>query len=216
MRLLLLQTGGVSKGRSVAQGQLIKIQLLATFRVQIDAAIDHVIGKGLENPSKITVVGLSHGGFLMTYLIGQAPDNFAAAAARNPVCNPGLMVARDSVNDGDESLNAIDIPSPRPKKKPLHRYPRKMVDSLVANKAVSGQPESSPSPNVSGRKSRSPDSVLLAIGSGVSEYPVSEQQNSRFSPAYCTTDVHTSNIISAENDDESMTSNSSTVEEIHV
>ncbi|KAM3281385.1 hypothetical protein P3S67_028406 [Capsicum chacoense] len=91
-----------------------------------------------------------------------------------------------------------------------------MIDSPVANKAVSGQLESSPSPNVSGRESRSPDSVLLAIGSGVSEYPVSEQQNSRFSPAYCTTDVHTANIISTENDDESMTSNSSTVEEIHV
>lgn len=125
-------------------------------------------------------------------------------------------VARDSVNDGDESLNAIDIPPPRPKKKPLHPYPRKMVDSPVANKAVSGQPESSPSPNVSGRVSRSPDSVLSAIGSGVSEYPVAEQQNSRFSPASCTTDVHTANIISAENDDESMTSNSSTVEEVHV
>ncbi|MCD7456263.1 hypothetical protein HAX54_031044 [Datura stramonium] len=124
-------------------------------------------------------------------------------------------VARDSGNDGDESLNAIDIPPPRPKKKPLHPYPRKMVDSPVANKAVSGQPERSPSPNVS-RDSCSPDSVLSAIGSGVSEYPVAEQQNSRFSPASCTTDAHTANIISAENDDESMSSNSNTGEEIHV
>ncbi|MCD9640507.1 hypothetical protein HAX54_025860 [Datura stramonium] len=117
-------------------------------------------------------------------------------------------VARDSGNDGDESLNAIDIPPPRPKKKPLHPYPRKMVDSPVANKAVSGQPERSPSPNVT--DSCSPDSVLSAIGSGVSEYPVAEQQNSRFSPASCTTDAHTANIISAENDDESMSSNSNT------
>ncbi|KAM3234134.1 hypothetical protein P3L10_019493 [Capsicum annuum] len=91
-----------------------------------------------------------------------------------------------------------------------------MVDSPVVNKAVSGQPEGSPSPNISGRESRSPDSVLLAIGSGISEYPVSEQQNSCFSPACCTMDVHTTNIISAKNDDESITSNSSTVEEIHV
>ncbi|KAF3678634.1 hypothetical protein FXO37_04286 [Capsicum annuum] len=104
MRLLLLQTGGVSKGRKVAQGQLIKIQLLATFRVQIDAAIEHVIGKGLENPSKITVVGLSHGGFFMTHLIGQEPDSFAAAAARNPVCNLGLMVGLRILRSSDSNL----------------------------------------------------------------------------------------------------------------
>ncbi|XP_060204280.1 protein REVEILLE 1-like [Lycium barbarum] len=123
-------------------------------------------------------------------------------------------VARDSGNDGGESINAIDIPPPRPKKKPLHPYPRKMVDSPVANEAVSGQPERSPSPNASGMDSGSPDSVFSAIGSGVSEYPFAEQQSSCFSPASCTTDVHTANIISAENDNESMTSNSNTVEEI--
>ncbi|CAN4085419.1 unnamed protein product [Withania somnifera] len=74
-----------------------------------------------------------------------------------------FFVARDSGNDGDESLSAIDIPPPRPKKKPLHPYPRKMADSPVYNKAVSGQPERCPSPNVFGRESCSPDSVLSAI-----------------------------------------------------
>ncbi|PHU22479.1 Diacylglycerol kinase 1 [Capsicum chinense] len=180
---------GVLKARRVAQGQLIKIQLLAIFHVQIDAAIDHVIEYvGSKNAIQIH----SH-----------AQKYFA-------------KVARDSVNDGDESLNMIDIPSPRPKKNPLHPYPRKMVDSPVANKAVLVQPENSPSPNISGRESRSPDSILLEIGSGVSECPVSEQQNSHFSPASCTTDVHTAYIIFAENDDEIMTSKSITVEEIHV
>lgn len=127
-----------------------------------------------------------------------------------------FQVARDSGNDGDESLNAIDIPPPRPKKKPLHPYPRKMADSSIANKAVSGQPERSPSPNASGRESCSPDSVLPAIGLGIAEYSVAEQQNSRFSPVSCTTDAHTANIISTENDDESMSSNSNNVDAIHV
>ncbi|KAH6821552.1 acylaminoacyl-peptidase-like protein [Perilla frutescens var. hirtella] len=62
-------------------------------------AIDHVIDKGVADPSKIAVVGLSHGGFLTTHLIGQAPEKFAAAVARNPVCNFALMVGTTDIPD---------------------------------------------------------------------------------------------------------------------
>ncbi|XP_024018039.1 acylamino-acid-releasing enzyme 1, partial [Morus notabilis] len=62
-------------------------------------AIDHVIDAGKADPSKIAVVGGSHGGFLTTHLIGQAPDKFAAAAARNPVCNLALMVGTTDIPD---------------------------------------------------------------------------------------------------------------------
>ncbi|KAF7806944.1 acylamino-acid-releasing enzyme isoform X1 [Senna tora] len=55
-------------------------------------AIDHVINLGLASPSKIAVLGGSHGGFLTTHLIGQAPEKFAVAAVRNPVCSLPLMV----------------------------------------------------------------------------------------------------------------------------
>ncbi|KAK4783154.1 hypothetical protein SAY86_007528 [Trapa natans] len=61
------------------------------------SAIDHVIDSGITNPSKIAVLGGSHGGFLTTHLIGQAPDRFAAAAARNPVCNLALMVGTTDI-----------------------------------------------------------------------------------------------------------------------
>ncbi|TVU31059.1 hypothetical protein EJB05_22726, partial [Eragrostis curvula] len=63
------------------------------------AALDLVINRGLINPSKVVVVGGSHGGFLTTHLIGQAPDAFAAAAARNPVCNLSLMVGTTDIPD---------------------------------------------------------------------------------------------------------------------
>ncbi|KAG6393375.1 hypothetical protein SASPL_147614 [Salvia splendens] len=62
-------------------------------------AIDYVTGKGLADPSKIFVVGGSHGGFLTTHLIGQAPERFVAAAARNPVCNLALMVGTSDIPD---------------------------------------------------------------------------------------------------------------------
>ncbi|XP_050219092.1 acylamino-acid-releasing enzyme-like [Mercurialis annua] len=62
-------------------------------------AIDHVIDMGLIFPSSISVLGGSHGGFLTTHLIGQAPDKFAAAAAKNPVCNFASMVNTTDIPD---------------------------------------------------------------------------------------------------------------------
>ncbi|XP_057818724.2 acylamino-acid-releasing enzyme 1 isoform X1 [Cryptomeria japonica] len=61
--------------------------------------IDLVIGKKLANPTNIAVLGGSHGGFLTTHLIGQAPDRFVAASVRNPVCNLSSMVATTDIPD---------------------------------------------------------------------------------------------------------------------
>ncbi|XP_015697373.1 acylamino-acid-releasing enzyme 2 [Oryza brachyantha] len=62
-------------------------------------ALDYVIKEGLIDASKVAVVGISHGGFLTTHLIGQAPDRFVVAAARNPVCNLSLMIGTTDIPD---------------------------------------------------------------------------------------------------------------------
>ncbi|CAH2079164.1 unnamed protein product [Thlaspi arvense] len=82
------------------------------------SAVDHAIEMGLADPSRITVLGGSHGGFLTTHLIGQAPDKFVAAAARNPVCNIASMVGITDIPDwcyfetyGDQT-HYTEAPSP--------------------------------------------------------------------------------------------------------
>lgn len=82
-------------------------------------ALDFVIKEGLIDASKVAVVGISHGGFLATHLIGQAPDRFAVAAARNPVCNLSLMIGTTDIPDwcyavacGSEAkIDASETPS---------------------------------------------------------------------------------------------------------
>ncbi|XP_019175518.1 PREDICTED: protein REVEILLE 1-like isoform X2 [Ipomoea nil] len=118
-------------------------------------------------------------------------------------------VVRDLGNDGD---GPIEIPPPRPKKKPLHPYPRKMVDSSKPEMEVLGQSERSPSKMYNGeRDNQSPDSVLSAIGSDDMESPVAELQHTQLqrSPASCTSDADSPNLAPIENDNECLTSNSS-------
>lgn len=85
------------------------------------AALDLVIGNGMADPARIAVLGGSHGGFLATHLIGQAPERFTTAIARNPVCNVSSMVGITDIPDwcyveafGKEGLsNYSEAPSVR-------------------------------------------------------------------------------------------------------
>lgn len=63
------------------------------------ATLDYVCERGLVDGSRVAVLGGSHGGFLATHLVGQAPNRFVAAAVRNPVCNLSLMVGTSDIPD---------------------------------------------------------------------------------------------------------------------
>ncbi|KAM0886904.1 hypothetical protein ACQ4PT_029375 [Festuca glaucescens] len=62
---------------------------------------------------------------------------------------------------------AIEIPPPRPKRKPLHPYPRKSANSSNGANAVTGQPKLAPVSSSSGsdQENGSPVSVLSAMQS---------------------------------------------------
>ncbi|GMJ06668.1 hypothetical protein HRI_004336000 [Hibiscus trionum] len=126
-------------------------------------------------------------------------------------------VARDSNGGFESSTKSIEIPPPRPKRKPMHPYPRKSVASLKEI-SLSSQPERSPSPNhfVSEQDNKSPSSVLSAFVFDAMRSSVSEQPNRCSSPTSCTTNIQSLNtspvgkendyVTSAEKENESLSS----------
>lgn len=80
--------------------------------------------------------------------------------------------------------NSIEIPPPRPKRKPLHPYPRKCADSTVTN-APMGEPKNAPvsSPSGSDQENGSPVSVLSAMQSDAFGSSISNPSTGGTSPA---------------------------------
>ncbi|KAJ6764900.1 SWI/SNF COMPLEX-RELATED [Salix koriyanagi] len=119
-------------------------------------------------------------------------------------------VVRESDGSNESSLKPIEIPPPRPKRKPAHPYPRKPVDVLEGTGA-SGQLERSPSPNssVSEKENQSPISVLSALASDTLGSALSEPPNACSSPTSCTTDMHSISLSPSAKETEQGTSNSS-------
>lgn len=102
---------------------------------------------------------------------------------------PLFQVARGLSSSSEGAIKPIEIPPPRPKRKPMHPYPRKSVDSKEVK--LSYQQERSPSPisSVADENTGSPTSVLSAHGSDVLGSAALHQQNRCSSPTSCTTDA---------------------------
>ncbi|KAK4843057.1 hypothetical protein QYF36_003348 [Acer negundo] len=93
-------------------------------------------------------------------------------------------VVRESNGSIESSIKSIEIPPPRPKRKPMHPYPRKSVDSFKGTSAS----DKTPSPKALVFDNRSPTSVLSAFASDGLGSGVSDQQNGCSSPTSCTTE----------------------------
>lgn len=63
------------------------------------AALNQVIKNGMADPNKVSVMGGSHGGFLASHLLGQAPDKFRTGILRSPVCNLASNVGSTDIPD---------------------------------------------------------------------------------------------------------------------
>ncbi|CAD6335283.1 unnamed protein product [Miscanthus lutarioriparius] len=81
--------------------------------------------------------------------------------------------------------NAIEIPPPRPKRKPLHPYPRKCADSTTMANPPMGEPKNAPISSSSGsdQENGSPVSVLSAMQSDAFGSSVSNPSTGCTSPA---------------------------------
>ncbi|KAG8373527.1 hypothetical protein BUALT_Bualt11G0033500 [Buddleja alternifolia] len=102
-------------------------------------------------------------------------------------------------NTGEASaVKPIEIPPPRPKRKPMHPYPRKLVSQIKTGISISEQPNGPASPTLSSseQENQSPTSVLSTVGSDASMVADSCMPSGSLSP------ISSARALTADPDDE--------------
>ncbi|KAL5810191.1 hypothetical protein ACOSQ4_026759 [Xanthoceras sorbifolium] len=99
-------------------------------------------------------------------------------------------VVRETSGNNTNPREPIEIPPPRPKRKPMHPYPRKLAHPLVKESLNPEQMRRSSSPNLSDQENQSPTSVLSAVGSDAFGSTDSNPSSGSLSPASTTAPVH--------------------------
>ncbi|XP_061350335.1 protein REVEILLE 1-like [Gastrolobium bilobum] len=109
-------------------------------------------------------------------------------------------VLRDSSGNITSTVESIEIPPPRPKRKPMHPYPRKLVENSNKEISILEQPMKSNSLKSSDfdQENQSPKSVLSAVGSDSLGSSDSDTPNGSLSPMSSISGVHTSGFSLAE------------------
>ncbi|KAJ7960038.1 Protein REVEILLE 1 [Quillaja saponaria] len=102
-------------------------------------------------------------------------------------------VTLDSNGSNTSSMEPIEIPPPRPKRKPMHPYPRKLVYPPHKETIVPAQPGgfNSPKSSILDKENHSPTSVLSAVGSDTLVSTDSDTSNDSLSPLSSVTRAHT-------------------------
>ncbi|CAL1406126.1 unnamed protein product [Linum trigynum] len=114
-------------------------------------------------------------------------------------------VARETTGVSESSLKPIEIPPPRPKRKPSHPYPRKCIDA----------PERSESPSLLAMEkgNHSPTSVLSVVASEALGSPASGLLYRCSSLTSCTSDVQSFSLLPREKDSGTVVSDVSPLQE---
>ncbi|CAM8924517.1 unnamed protein product [Rhodiola kirilowii] len=102
-------------------------------------------------------------------------------------------------NDSAEPLvETIEIPPPRPKRKPTHPYPRKLVDAQNYIQSPAFQPEKRICPHIVNcdTENQSPNSVLSAAMPHMLDSPISDMPDSCLSTSSCSTDFQSGSLYS--------------------
>ncbi|KAK7387353.1 hypothetical protein VNO78_28084 [Psophocarpus tetragonolobus] len=104
-------------------------------------------------------------------------------------------VLRDPTGNNTNTVESIEIPPPRPKRKPMHPYPRKLVET--PNKEISIPQQLIKSSDFD-LENQSPKSVLSGVGSDSLGSYDSDTPNGSLSPMSSISGVYTSGFTRAE------------------
>ncbi|KDP35732.1 hypothetical protein JCGZ_10504 [Jatropha curcas] len=109
-------------------------------------------------------------------------------------------VVREASGSNTASVEPIEIPPPRPKRKPVHPYPRKMMHPVNKETSVPEQPLRSLSPNfsISEQENQSPTSVLSVVGSDALGSNDSNIPNRSVSPVSFASGSHANDFSTCE------------------
>lgn len=99
-------------------------------------------------------------------------------------------MARGLNGNPDGSISPIEIPPPRPKRKPVHPYPRKSLGPKQSSNSYQSERSLSPICSSMEKETGSPTSVLSVVCS-------EGQQSGSCSPTSCTSEQHSISVAAA-------------------